>query len=112
MSGNGIDVPAVYQLLTEVAAAVSEHGRKLDGLDRRMDGLDHRMDGLDRRMDGLDRRMDGLGRAQEDVAAGLAGLRLAVTEYHSAVLGHGILISELDERVRRIELHLNLSPPA
>jgi len=28
------------------------------------------------------------------------------------VLGHGILISELDERVRRIEQHLNLPPVA
>jgi hypothetical protein len=31
-----------------------------------------------------------------------------VTNYHATVLGHGILISELDERVRRIERHLNL----
>jgi hypothetical protein len=33
-----------------------------------------------------------------------------VTNYHAPVLGHGILISELDERVRRIERHLNLEP--
>jgi len=26
------------------------------------------------------------------------------------VIGHGILISELDERVRRIERHLRLEP--
>jgi hypothetical protein len=26
------------------------------------------------------------------------------------VLGHGLLISELDERVRRIERHLKLEP--
>ena len=30
-------------------------------------------------------------------------LRQAVTGYHASVMGHGILISELDERVRRIE---------
>jgi hypothetical protein len=39
----------------------------------------------------------------------IAGLRRAVVEYHSAVLGHGVLISELEARVRRIEQHLSLS---
>ncbi len=38
----------------------------------------------------------------------IAGLRRAVVEYHSAVLGHGVLISELEARVRRIEQHLSL----
>ena len=38
----------------------------------------------------------------------IAGLRRAVVEYHSAVLGHGTLISELEARVRRIERHLDL----
>jgi hypothetical protein len=30
-----------------------------------------------------------------------------VIEYHSAVVGHGLIISELEERVRRLEQHLN-----
>ncbi len=38
----------------------------------------------------------------------IAGLRRAVIEYHSAVIGHGVLISELEARVRRMEQHLNL----
>ncbi len=38
----------------------------------------------------------------------IVGLRRAVVEYHSAVIGHGILISELEARTRRIEQHLNL----
>jgi hypothetical protein len=33
----------------------------------------------------------------------VAGLRRAVVEYHSAVIGHGVLISDLDARVRRLE---------
>jgi|WetSurMetagenome_2_1015567.scaffolds.fasta_scaffold428407_2 hypothetical protein len=33
----------------------------------------------------------------------VAGLRRAVVEYHSAVVGHGVLISDLDARVRRLE---------
>ena len=39
----------------------------------------------------------------------IAGLRRAVVEYHSAVLGHGVLISDLEGRVRRMEQHLGLS---
>ena len=38
----------------------------------------------------------------------IAGLRRAVVEYHSAVLGHGVLISDLEARVRWMEQHLGL----
>ena len=38
----------------------------------------------------------------------IAGLRRAMVEYHSAVIGHGVLISELEARVRRVEQHLGL----
>ena len=41
----------------------------------------------------------------------IAGLRRAVMEYHSTAIGHGVLFTELEERVRRIEQHLNLTPP-
>ena len=54
------------------------------------------------------RAVAGHDRKLDDLAAGLASLRDAVTHYHSSVLGHGMLISELDERVRRIERHLKL----
>lgn len=38
----------------------------------------------------------------------IAGLRRAVVEYHTSVIGHGIIISELEARVRRVEQHLDL----
>ena len=38
----------------------------------------------------------------------IVGLRRAVIEYHTSVIGHGIIISELEARVRRVEQHLNL----
>jgi len=38
----------------------------------------------------------------------IVGLRRAMVEYHSSVIGHGIIISELEARVRRMEEHLNL----
>jgi chromosome segregation ATPase len=57
----------------------------------------------------------GLQSLRADVAAEqkatreqIAGLRRAVVEYHSAVIGHGALISELEARVRRVEQHLGL----
>ena len=36
--------------------------------------------------------------------------RQTVTDYHSAVLGHGMLISDLEARVRRLERHAGLTP--
>ena len=45
---------------------------------------------------------------QKDTREQIVGLRRAVIEYHSAVVGHGLIISELEERVRRLEQHLKL----
>ncbi len=39
----------------------------------------------------------------------IVGLRRAVMEYHSSAIGHGLLISEFEERLRRVEQHLNLT---
>jgi hypothetical protein len=52
------------------------------------------------------------GRRLDDLTGQVTSLREAVTAYHASVLGHGILISEPDGRVRRIEQHLNLPPAA
>ena len=68
------------------------------------------MGGLNGVVAGLSEIVAGHDRKLDDLAAGLASLRDALTHYHSTVLGHGILISELDERVRRIERHLRLEP--
>jgi hypothetical protein len=38
----------------------------------------------------------------------IVGLRRAVMEYHSSVIGHGVLISELEARLRRVEQHIGL----
>jgi hypothetical protein len=42
----------------------------------------------------------------------IVGLRRAVVDYHTSVVGHGVLISDLEARMRRVEQHLNLSAPA
>ena len=82
MSGNGADIAAVYQLLAQVAQTVNDPTRLLRDQGRRLTDVEH----------------------------GISSLRQAVTQYHASVMGHGILISELDHRVRRIEDHLHLPP--
>ena len=38
----------------------------------------------------------------------IVGLRRAVVEYHTSVIGHGVIIGELEARLRRVEQHLDL----
>ncbi len=45
---------------------------------------------------------------QRDTREQIVGLRRAVIEHHSAVVGHGLIISEIEERVRPLERRLNL----
>ena len=89
--GRGVDIAAVYQLLREVADRVIAH--------------DDRFASFDQRLAAMDRQF-------AEVRSDIAGLRSAVTAYHASVLGHGILISELDNRLRRVEEHLKLPPAA
>jgi hypothetical protein len=111
MSGpNGPDIAAVYQLLTQVARTVTGHDRKLDDLSAEVAEVRAVVGGLNGVVAGLSDIVAGHDRKLDDLAAGLASLRDAVTHYHSSVLGHGMLISELEERVRRIERHLKLEP--
>jgi hypothetical protein len=54
---------------------------------------------------GLDAKIDT---TRKDLSDQIVGLRRAVVEYHSAVIGHGVIISELEARLRRVEQHLKL----
>ena len=91
MSGNGVDLGAIYQLLSTVAEAVTRHDRALEALGRDVAAMRRDMTGMER-----------------SIRADVAELRQAVTHYHSSVIGHGILISELEARVRRLEEHTGL----
>lgn len=53
----------------------------------------------------LDAKIDA---TRKDLSDQIVGLRRAVIEYHSAVIGHGNIIAELEARVRRMEQHLGL----
>ncbi len=45
---------------------------------------------------------------RKELSEQIVGLRRAIIEYHTTVIGHGVLISELEARMRRVEQHLNL----
>jgi hypothetical protein len=82
MSGNGVDIAAVYQLLREVADRVIAH--------------DDRFTTIDKRFADVDRQLADL---RSELRNGIADLRHALTQYHASVPGHGILISEQERRV-------------
>jgi ABC-type transporter Mla subunit MlaD len=114
-SGNGVDIAAVYQLLTEVAQTVAGHDRKLDAQDRKLDAQDRKLNEIivvvnehTHKLDELAGVVNRHDRKLDDLTTDIIGLRETLTHYHATVLGHGILYSELDERVRRIERHLKL----
>ena len=47
-------------------------------------------------------------RIKKDTWDEIFSLRRAFVEYHSAVIGNSILISDMEARMRRVEQHLNL----
>ena len=98
MSGNGVDIAAVYQLLSQVAQTVNEHTRILTEHTRVL--TEHTL------------LLHEHGRKLDDLEHGQVTVRQTLTQYHASVMGHGILFSELEHRVRRIEEHLNLPPVA
>ena len=98
MSGNGVDIAAVYQLLSQVAQTVNEHTRILTEHTRVLN--EHTL------------LLHEHGRKLDDLEHGQVTVRQTLTQNHASVMGHGILFSELEHRVRRIEEHLNLPPVA
>ncbi len=104
-SGNGIDLAAIHQLLTEVAQTVRGHSERFEQIDRRFERIDRRFDQVAEVLSEHSRKID-------DLASGLRELRSTLYQYHEAVVGHGMSLTRLDERVRRIEAHLHLDPAA
>lgn len=88
MSGNGPDLAQIVAMLGTVLTSLND---------------------LRDEMREMRARFDKLEASIKELEWGLKDLRQAVTAYHASVMGHGILISELEARVQRIEAHLNLS---
>jgi hypothetical protein len=54
----------------------------------------------------LDSKID---RTRKELNDQIVGLRRAVVDYHTTVVGHGVLINEMEGRLRRVEQTLGLS---
>jgi hypothetical protein len=128
-SGNGIDIAAVYQLLVQVSETLGVHSKVLDNHTAVLQDHSQILNDHTRVMNDHTRVLNDHsrilndqtrvlndhtlmlhdhGRRLADIESGQASLRQEVAQYHASVMGHGILISDLDHRVRRIEEHLNL----
>lgn len=104
VSGNGVDIAAVYQLLSRVAETVSQHDQRLGQIVQTVTRHDQMLVSIVSELRDMRQMMAGMATKAE-----LADIRQALTQYHSSVMGHGIMISELEDRVRRIEQHLSLT---
>ena len=100
--GNGADVGSIYGLLVDVAKKVAQ----MDATLERHGALLEQLGGLLVKQDERLRHLESNMVTRTD----MADLRQTVTAYHSSVVGQGLLVSELEERVRRIETHLDLPP--
>ncbi len=58
------------------------------------------MNGHTRVLNDHTQKLHDHGRRLENIEHGQTGLRQILLEYQSSVIGHGILISELEHRVR------------
>lgn len=53
----------------------------------------------------LDNKLDV---TKKELSDQIVGLRRAVVDYHSSVIGHGAIIADLEARMRRVEQRLGL----
>jgi hypothetical protein len=100
-SSNGIDLAAVYQLLTEISGRLDGHDSKLNELVRAVNEHDRRFDEIRSVLDGHNVKLDDLTNGQTE-------LREALSQYHYSVVGQGLAVNRLADRVRVIEEHLGL----
>ena len=89
----------VLQLLREMRGDIQKLDAKIDTVHT---GLDSK---IDKGLASLDAKIDATRR---DLSDQIVGLRRAVIDYHTSTIGHGVLISELEARLRRVEKHLGL----
>lgn len=95
----------LHDMRAEIGDMRSEMATKTDVADLRSEMTSLRADVAS---DMIDLRQE-LGGVRKDLSEQIVGLRRAVVEYHTSVIGHGIIISDLEARLRRVEQHLNLS---
>ena len=82
MSGNGVDLGTIAAMLQTVIQSQAEFGSRLGRVES---------------------DMRDVVRELKDMREELKGVRQELGMYHSSMLGHGMLISELDDRVTMLE---------
>ena len=102
----------ILQMLRQMRAEIAEgrsdlHSLRAEMADTRADLHSLRADVASDIVNLQAKIEDGDRQTREQIV----GLRRAVIEYHTSVIGHGVLISELEARVRRVEQFLNLPNP-
>lgn len=102
-SGNGIDLAAVYQLLSEVAQTVRGHSERFDQIERGLKEIVATVNRHGRTLDQLVSVVNDHSPKIDDLTAGLGELRLRVDQIHASVIGHGLDISEVTERLKLLE---------
>ena len=99
MSGNGVDIGHLAVMLESVIAAQERMRVEVHA------GLNEVRNEVRIGLAAVNRRVD-------DLTDQVSSLRQTVTDYHGSVMGHGMLITELDSRLTRVEHHLDLPPQA
>lgn len=111
------ELQAMNKRLDRVEQRLDRVEQRLDRLELRMERLEARVEGLEARLSRLEARVGtleitvaGLVQDMAELKADAQATRREIATYHGAVVGHGIQITELEERLRRIERHLDLPP--
>ncbi|WP_330082576.1 hypothetical protein [Methylocystis iwaonis] len=98
----------VLQLLREMRGEMADMRSEMHGI---RDGLRTEIHSLRADVASDLHTLDAkIGALRKDLSDQIVGLRRAVVDYHSSVVGHGVIISELEARLRRVEQHLDLPP--
>jgi predicted RNase H-like nuclease (RuvC/YqgF family) len=108
--GNGVDLGTVTAMLTHLVEITEGTRDEMAGMKRDVGELKRDVGDLKRDVGELKRDVGDLKVKVADLDGQVASLRSEVRDYHGTVMGHGILYTELEERVRRIETHLDLPP--
>ena len=98
--GNGVDQGAIVEMLKNVVASV---GRIEYRLEREFSMLRQDVSDIQRTLGRHERDMLDLRQVTSNLQQAVNTVQQDVRAYHGSVAGHGMLISELDERVRRLE---------
>ncbi len=102
-AGNGVDLGQIVSMLVNLTTQVGTLQAEVGALRAEVGTLRAEIGTLRADVGTLRADLDSFRR---ETKAELAGLRQTIELYHGSVVGHGIAITELNERLERVEDHL------